>query len=461
MATLGHRITGSHHIPLTDPQIDQYIQELTFSNPFEPDKDFQAFFRSPTHLIVPRAFTPKFEGIEVNVVDAPCNIETAKGYALRDYQEQAVDEIVEYFRIRNFAQLLLQAPCGAGKTFMLSGLFNKLNQRVLILSHLSMLSTQMHMELTQGTSNTSIKILESSDINKELPDLAICTFQLLQNHELLLKVREHYGIVVVDEADNAFTRSRLKVLFSLKPKYQIYMTATPSKDLMKQTSGLFYLFGNKLIEMVPPNANKVHSHHLVIDFDNLRWDSPGNTNLYKTSLGKFMLRSGICKQISQWAYQLKQEGLLGTQWIIADLSAVQDYFEEQLVSLGLTVRIIRGTTSSKKRAIILQEIMDGKVDVLIGSAPLAAGISIKELSVGWRVMPNSSSEELLEQQKGRLARPIEFKETQTPIWVDFRIPGNLEYGIKKRYKLYQQSTLGVSLRKPQDTIKTIKEKIWC
>jgi hypothetical protein len=74
-------------------------------------------------------------------------------------------------------------------------------------------------------------------------------------------------------------------------------------------------------------------------------------------------------------------------------------------------------------------------------------------------MPNSSSEENLAQQKGRLARPIEFKKTQSPIWIDFRIPGSLEYGAKKRFGLYKASTLGVVMCKPEDVVKTIMKEI--
>lgn len=450
------KITGALQVP-SNPKV---IQDLTFANPFEEHKEFRAFFEHQGSLIIPRAYPIDTKGFIEDLVDSPCVFDLAEGYALRDYQSSAISEILTYFSERSYGQLLLTAQPGSGKTYMLSGLLNKLNQRTLVISHLSMLSAQMYSELISGLTSKSIKILEAKDLGKELPDIAICTYQLLDSNSNLLKqLAEHYGFVVVDEADNSFSRSRLKVLFRLKPKYQLYMTATPTKDLMKQTKGLVYLFGPKSVEMLPPEENKVHSKHLMVDFSALRWDSPQNTNMYKTSLGKFMLRSDIANSICLWAKDLKDAGLFGVQWIIADLSAVQDYLEENLIKLGLSTRIIRGSTSAKKRQVILQEIIEGKVDCLIGSAPLAAGISIKELSVGWRLMPNSSSEENLAQQKGRLARPIEFKKTQSPIWIDFRIPGSLEYGAKKRFGLYKASTLGVVMCKPEDVVKTIMKEI--
>lgn len=449
-------ITGS----ITIPYDQKIVGSLTFINPFG-DLDFLAYFEDAKgSMVIPRGYPINTQGFMEDLVDSPCTFELADGYALRDYQTQAVSEISEYFSGKTYGQLLLTALCGSGKTFCLSGLFNKVKQKTLIISHLSMLSAQMSSELTAGLPKNNIRILEAKDVGKELPDIAICTYQLLHANSALLKqVAATYGLVVVDEADNCFSQSRLKVLFKLKPKYQLYMTATPSKELMRQTSGLFYLFGDNIVSMDSPIANTIHSKHLMINFSTLRWDSPQNTNMYKTSLGKFMMHSNIPTMICRWASGLKGRGLKGTQWIIADLATVQDYLESLLTQFGMRTRIIRGTTSAKRRQVILQEIIEGKVDCLIGSAPLAAGISIKELSVGWRLMPNSSSEELLEQQKGRLARPIEFKKTQTPIWIDIRIPGSLDYGAKKRYTAYKGSTLGVVMCSPEDVIDTILKEI--
>lgn len=451
------KVTGALQIPYNQ----EVVNNLTFANPFEIDKEFKAYFEHNNQLIIPRAYF-KYSIDYINeTVDAPCTFNLAEGYALRDYQTEAVSEILNYLKDKTYGQLLLTASCGSGKTYCLSGMFSELGQRVLILSHLSMLSAQMYSELSSGLSDANIRILESKDLGKELPDIAICTYQLLDsNIELLKQLADYYGVVVVDEAENCFSRSRLKVLLRMKPKYQIYMTATPSKDLMKQTSGLFYLFGDKIVSMDSPEAIKVHSKHLMVNFSELRWESPQNTNLYKTSLGKFMINSGIAKSICLWVEQLKAQGIMGCQWIIADLSVVQDYLAKHLHEAGVSVRIIRGATSAKKRQVILQEIIDGEVDCLIGSAPLAAGISIKELSVGWRLMPNSSSAELLAQQSGRLARPIEFKKTQHPIWIDIRVPGSLDYGAKKRYNTYKGSTLGVVMCKPEDTVKTILKEVY-
>jgi len=453
--------SGALKVPKDHHKLQGIINNLTFINPFEPNKNFIAYFISPEYLVIPRGYPLTDEVDSSKLIKSHCDFETAQSYNLRDYQEVAVGEIITHLAGNDYGQLLLSAGTGSGKTTSLAGVLVGVHRRTLILSHLTMLSTQMFKEMTKNLPDASIKILEASDHDKQLPDVAIATFQLLNSSKKLLdSCKAYYGMVIVDEADNSFTSSRLKVLFTLMPQYQLYLTATPTKDLMKQTQGLNYLFGNKVVEMEQPTETVIHSRHLFLDYSHLTWQSPGNTNMYKTSLGKFILRSSIPSDIARMCRELKENNVKGTFWIIADLNAVQDKLEELLVAQGLTVGIIRGTTSQKKRQVILEAIHLDRMNILIGSAPLSAGISIPELSIGIRLMPNSSSEELLEQQKGRLKRFIEWKTTQSPLWIDFRISGNLEYSAKKRWKLYQETTHGVTMCKPHEVMDKIKGLIY-
>jgi superfamily II DNA or RNA helicase len=392
------------------------------------------------------------------VVDASMSFSLHATYNLRDYQEEAKDKLLEILK-DDYGQALLSAGTGSGKTYSMAKIVESLGQRTLILSHLSMLSSQMFSEMSKNLIG-SIKILDTKDLEKPLPDIAICTFQLLDsNKELLNKLKEYYGLVIVDEAENCFTRSRLRILFTLKPKYQIYLTATPTRELMKQTSGLQYLFGDKVVVMSPPEEHKIHSKHMFIDYRPMFWQSPQNTNLYKTTLGKFFMKSRVLQDIAIWCKELKSQGVKGTFWVVVDLNAVQDKLEELMVNQGLRVAIIRGTTSQKKRQQILVDIHEQKLDIILGSAPLSAGLSIPELSVGIRLMPNSSSDELLEQMRGRLNRFIGFKQTQSPIWIDFLIGGSLEYGAKKRYNLYHKTTYGVTISKPDVAVSNIIKEV--
>jgi superfamily II DNA or RNA helicase len=452
------RVTGAIQLP--KPVSGKIIDDLTFPNPFEPDSVFKAFFETPNLLIVPRGYPVDLTDATKSFISPSASFILASGYELREYQDTPIKDMVEYLTSLEFGQCLLSAATGSGKTYTLAYVLAKLGVKTLILSHLSMLGTQMMNELSSNLDNPNIGMISSDMIGEELPDIGISSFKLLEcNPDLLKYISNHYGMVVVDEAENAVSTSRLKILFSLKPRYQLYLTATPTKELMRQTAAVRYLYGDKVFYMNPPNDQKIHSKHVMVDYRGLSWDSPNNTNLYKTSLGRFFLRSKIIPDIITTCRELKDAGVQGTFWIVADLNKVQDHIISLAVKAGLRVDVIRGKVSGKTRAKILDLISRGELDILVGSAPLSAGLSIPQLSVGFRVMPNSSSEELLEQQRGRLNRPADFKSYQYPIWIDLAISGSLLYNAKKRFNTYKGTTYGVKMVKSNELTQSILREI--
>lgn len=429
------------------PDIMETRRDLEFPNPFD-DTTFCAYIETPQGLLVPRAYQKALD-CPLDVIDNPANIQLADGYALRDYQEPAVTEISRYFAERNHGQLLFTAVCGAGKSFSLAGLLARLNRKTLILSHLTILNTQILGELSTNLKDTSIGIITSK--TTEFPDIAIASYQALASSKnLLQKCAETYSILCLDEGENCVTTSRLKVIFHLSYKYLVFMTATPSKELVKMTKAVEYIYGDKIVTMSQPEDVKVHSNHLMVDYRHLNWQSPGNSNMYKTSLGKFLLKSPIIQDMINLTVSLKH--LPGCVWIVADLSVVKERCKQLLEAQGCTVAIIDSKTTTKKRAEILHDVTKGLYDVVIGSKPLSAGLSVKELLVGIRLLPSSSSEEELKQSSGRLNRFCEFKTIYTPLWIDYVVGGSLTYGAKERYKLYQQSTLKAHFCKPQEVI---------
>jgi superfamily II DNA or RNA helicase len=451
-------VTGALRIPLAHPEVQEIRDNLEFTNPFD-DTVFKAYFETSKELIIPRGYPIAVPEYAKGWVETSTDIQVTPEYLLRPYQIPIVHGIVEYFMGLEYGQCLLEAKTGSGKSFSLAGILSVMKCRTLILSHLTMLGDQMLKELTANLGTGAIEVLSAKSIGKPLPDIAISSFKMLENKELLTYISHHYSLVAVDECENAVTRSRLKVLFTLKPQYQIYLTATPSKELVRQTKAVEYLYGGKVFLMEAPEENRVHSKHIMVDFRHLNWEAPSNQMLYKTSLGRFFMRSELLPFIVSTCTQLKRNKVEGTIWIIADLNKFQVQLETRLVKNGLTVGIINGKTPKKKRDVILKQIDDGELDVLIGSAPLSAGLSIPRLSVGIRAMPNSSSEELLEQQTGRLNRHCNFKDYQIPLWLDFAISGNLLHNARKRFELYKKTTYGALMVKPQALITTILKEI--
>lgn len=310
-------------------------------------------------------------------------------------------------------------------SYMLGSVIVEVGQRVLVLAHLSMLIDQMYEELTNNL-NADIRILGKNQ--KDFGDINLCTFQfLMANQDILEQLKDAIGFVVVDECENIATPSRLGVYWGLTPKYSLLMSATPTRELTGRTPVVKYLY-DKTVEMVPDT--EVAIRYVMLNFSDLSWLAPMNTNMYKSSLVKFLMSSGITEAVIELTKELI-ETYEGCVWIIAESLKLQDYIAKRI-----DCEIINGKTSAKNRKRILASVKDGTTRVLVGSAPFSAGLSIQNLAFAFRLQPHSSSPELLDQQIGRLKRYAKFKDTQIPIWFDFAIRGSLEYASKLRYKAY-------------------------
>lgn len=418
--------------------IDTLRADLTYYNPFNPDEFIVGYLETKDTIQVPRGVTLSNYGINIkhfkdSTVYSDIDFNTTPEFKLRENQVEAEKDILEAIsssKVYN-NNILLTAPTGSGKTILLASVLAKLKQRVLFLSHLSMLSDQVYKELSENTTAT-IKILNSKDT--EFADVNIATFQLLNsNPELLDRLSDSISIVVVDETENLVSPTRLAVFYKLKANILIFVSATPSRELVKRT-GLIENFITHKVTM--SSLHQVNVKFCMLDYRHLYWDSPVNQMMYKSSLFSFLKTNKILDDIISYIITLQEYE--GTIWIIASLDKIHQYLTERLVSKGITCKSIQGTTSKRERNKVLDEISNGQLKVIISSAPISAGISIPELSVAIRLEPHSSSDELLEQQIGRLKRYTSFKDRQSPLWIDLAISGSLEYKGKQRFKLYQQ-----------------------
>lgn len=442
-------ITGGVLLPLkqlSQDQIQEIQQKLTFENPFEEGKFTYGFRRSQNYLVVPKGFLPELKeilgtiSVTEKTTNSPVSFTLKDNFQLRPYQQEAEQKMVEVLKDNH--SVLLTAPTSAGKSFSLTSVIQKLKQKTLILAHLSMLIKQMKAEMEQNSNAKVLELTSKTTLDEILnADIILSTFSLLNyNKDLNKTLAEHIGTLVVDETENMISDTRISVLFYLRPKYSIFMSATPSKELMQQTPLLFYFIGNQKINMKVSEEYIITPEVVMLDYRHLRWQSPDDKNRYKSSLWVFYKREKIPNDLAKLAkvwYDTKQ----GCQWVIIDLTKAQDYMKNLLSAEGIpeeAIAIIRGTTSAKQREKILNQIKEGTVRALIGSKPLSAGVSIGNLSIAYRLMPHSSSDELLIQQIGRLKRYADFKQRQKPVWCDLAISGSLEYGGKRRFAYYKK-----------------------
>jgi len=416
------------NIPFND-SIDKI---LSFPNPFEPLEEFKGYLLNTDGTMTLPRHTPTIEQGRMSLVDSPISIKVSSTFSLRDYQVEPVGGMIKTLS-GDRGECLLTAKTGSGKSFSLGYVIQGVGQRTLVLAHLGMLVDQMHGELSDNLAG-SVVILSGKE--PELGDVNICTFQyLMANPQLVDRLKEEIGFVVVDECENLLTKSRLNIYLKLNPKYQLLMSATPSKELTGRTPMIGFLVGDNKVEMIPDT--EIEPKYVMLDYRHLRFMSPQSKMMYKPALTKFFMRSSIPRDVVSLCVELVK--FYGCTWIIIDSLKFQDMMVAMLAEVGLQSEVIRGNTTKKERKRILEAVASGECRFLLGSAPLSAGISIPELGFSFRIMPNSSSQELLEQQEGRLKRPAPFKKTQSVLWFDFAIEGSLAYGGKIRMKRYRKT----------------------
>ena len=417
-------------VDILNPPVE-LLKRLSYPNPFEPEQQFLGYrVNEDGTTTVPRCSITESPDM-IDVVSSKISISLSSSFDLRDYQEKPVAQMINLLS-GGYNQCLLTAKTGSGKSFTLGFVIKALGQRTLILAHLSMLTSQMMEELSDNL-GADVRIIDKD--NQELGDVNICTFQYLHaNPKLTQEISKSIGFVVVDEAENMLSESRLNVFYSLRPKYQLLMTATPSRDLVGRTPMVKELIGEQVVVMEP--HSQVEPQHVMMDYRHLRFVAPTNKMMYKNALTRFFMQSEIPADTVELVKELiKYHGCI---WIIIDSLKLQDKVMALLEDVGVHSEVIRGATSTKERKRILSDVAEKKCRVLLGSAPMSAGISVPELGYAFRLMPNSSSHELLTQQEGRLKRFAPFKEVQNTVWFDYAIEGSLAYNGKKRFKFYKE-----------------------
>ena len=443
-------IKGGIEIPkkeISDFLLNTIKGMLTYPNPFDEENDLKGFRETKNMLYVPRNFEKELRKLipdsklKPDMINAPTSFELNDEFCLRDYQVNAKTKLMNILSKDHSA--LLTAETGAGKSYSITAVVQALKQRTLILAHLTMLTHQLKIEMGANSTANIVEITSKTTEQDIMDaDILIGTFALLhQNRKLVTILSKHIGTLVIDETENMLSETRLDIVFLLNPSYSIFMSATPSRELLQQTPLLNYFISQNVVKMSVPKEYVITPKVIMLNYTRFDWHSPTNQNWYKKMLWFFLKDSKIaldtCKLVKHYYDTYK-----GCQWVISDLTRAHKYLKENLIKQGIdeeAIKIISGSTSKKERQRILEGISDGSIKVVLGSAPLSAGVSIPNLNIAYRLIPHSSSDELLTQQIGRLKRYADFKKKYPPLFLDYAIEGSLAYKGKRRYKMYQRT----------------------
>lgn len=350
-----------------------------------------------------------------------------------------------------YAQGVLVAPAGAGKTVMGCAMIARRNTRTLVLTHRRPLLEQWKSQLIRflGLKKRGIRVLSGkADFRPGPIDLGM--FQTLVRMENATAILAHYGHVVIDECHHVPAVSFEAVMKACPARYILGLTATPvRKDGLQKI--LFMQCGAVRHEMkdhrdpcvarrvlVRPTSFKI-VHESERPPIHLVWEAMVNDSA-RTEL----IADDVIAAVAEGRRPL----------VLSDrkhhLDLLQQQFKAKIHGADVKVFRLDSGVGRKERRRILTEtterISSGKKFVLLATSSLIGeGFDLPELDTLFLGMPLSFKGRLV-QYAGRLHRPSEGK--RDVVIYDYIEPANALTMSMHRKRLIAYRQMGYQIDSP-------------
>lgn len=150
---------------------------------------------------------------------------------LRDYQQEAVDTVLNEYRNGTTRQLIV-IPTGGGKTVVFAYIAKVLGYSTLVLAHRDELVRQAADKFGMVWPEASVGIVKAREDDHQGRDVVVASVQTLSREERLSRFGpERFGFLVVDEAHHAVAPTYLRVFDRLG-----FMENDPGKLLLGVTA---------------------------------------------------------------------------------------------------------------------------------------------------------------------------------------------------------------------------------
>jgi superfamily II DNA or RNA helicase len=186
----------------------------------------------PGYVSLPRAFGLHMFGLPGR--DLRCHgdpltsssaMELSSNVCLRDYQEQAVCQIVS--TLRSDGATTLVAACGAGKTVMALAVASTLGVRTAVLVHRSDLASQWEERTRQFLPSARIGRIQGNHAQEGDVVVVMMASLVASGRTYPRGLLSSFGMVVVDECHHLCARTFSKSMARLPAMWRVGLTATP------------------------------------------------------------------------------------------------------------------------------------------------------------------------------------------------------------------------------------------
>jgi DNA excision repair protein ERCC-3 len=327
-------------------------------------------------------------------------------FALRDYQQQAVDQFHQQGSVLGGSGVLV-LPCGAGKTIIGMAAIERLSTSTLILTSSITAVRQWITELIDKTTLDPNQISEYSATNKQISPITVATYNILTHrknreedftHMALFNAR-NWGLIIYDEV-HLLPAPVFQVTASLQARRRLGLTATLVREDGREED-VFTLVGPKkadvawkdlekknwiatakCVEVRVPLSQAAKMPYAIADKRakfRIAAESPEKLTIVKELLKKHQGDSILI--IGMYIDQIKQ------------------------MAKELNIPIITGSTPQIKRDKLFKEFREGTIKTLIVSKIANFAIDLPDASVAIQISGTFGSRQEEAQRLGRILRP--------------------------------------------------------
>jgi len=411
-------------------------------NVYGLEKYFKLIENQGDKIAIPRGFLNELIGflneqnIKFEIKDERIRLKLIKfetSCKLFNYQEDAVKEIIAS------ENGLLVSPPGSGKTIIGVDVIAKLKQPTLILVHKKQIFDQW-LERVEGFLNIPKKEIGQyvSSKKKMGKKITVAMVQTLSRMENVEKLKDKFGLVIIDECHHMPAKMFRNVITRLNPFYLYGLTATPER---KNNDGdLISIYLGEILHTI--------ENDFMMDKKGAKRDTPAvivsETNLevpFKVKIDNFQMLSKIIifdsNRNRQIVEDIKKEANSGKKCLV--LTERKEHIEVLSCYLKKEFEVIElnGDLTEKKRREKIKQIEDGNFQILLATGQLIGeGTDFQKLESLFLVFPFAFQGKLT-QYIGRIQRGFEGN-NKIYDYRDRKVE-YLERFFKKRLKYYEKN----------------------
>jgi len=295
---------------------------------------------------------------------------------LRDYQQEALEEIIGQYKLGVNSQLIV-LPTGSGKTILMAAIGKHFNKRLLLIAHREELIQQAYdkFKIYWPEADIGICKAEREEVNNQIVIGSIQSCCKAKKLELLKE--KGFDILMIDEAHHAAADSYQKVIDELgfrkdENKLLIGVTATPNRSDKQQLGNTFekITYSRSISTMIKAGYLSPASGRKILTNFSLKNIRTHNGDFSIEDLAEAVNtpeRNGFVAQKYK-TYASKRKGVV----FCADVQHCKD-LATAFENAGISAKAIWGNMPQEERKNLIDDLRIGKIQVATSCGVLTEG----------------------------------------------------------------------------------------